>query len=103
MTWFKRLFGSKAKKSLVGLMYEVAFTLYSYDGKRSVEVRKFSNGETYLLEGEWVEGKTFKDRHGGRLVGPFESPHYAERFIVATPWFIGKEPQIEARVARNGS
>lgn len=103
MMWFKRLFGPKAKRSLDGLMYEITSTLYSKDGKRSAEVRNFSNGETYLLEGEWVEGTTFKDRHDGRLVGPFVSPDDAERFIVATPWFNGTEPQVHAGVVRNGS
>ncbi|WP_267397616.1 MULTISPECIES: hypothetical protein, partial [unclassified Sphingomonas] len=102
MTWFKRLFGLKAKRSLEGLTYEATSTLYSKDGRRSAEVRKFSNGETYLLEGEWVEGTTFKDRHGGRLVGPFASADHAEQFIVATPWFNGAEPQVDAGVDRNG-
>ena len=76
---------------LHGLEYEVAFKLYSEDGKREVEVREFSNGETYLVERDWVEVTTFNDRHGGRMVGPFVSPEAAERFIVATAWFCGRK------------
>lgn len=79
------------RMSLSGTHYRVACTLYSKDGKRSAEVREFSNGETYLLESDWVEGTTFAVRHAGRLVGPFASPTAAEQFIVATPWFNGSE------------
>jgi hypothetical protein len=32
---------------------------------------------------------TFKDRHSGKMVGPFASPEAAEKFIVATPWLCG--------------
>lgn len=91
MKWLKRLFGLTARGSIDGMMYQVTSTLYSNDGKRSAELRKFDNGETYILEGEWVEGTRFKDRHEGRLVGPFASPKHAERFIVATSWFDGSE------------
>jgi hypothetical protein len=75
----------------VGVEYRVAFKLYSDDGKREVEVRKFSDGKTYLVEREWLEGTTFNDRHDGRMVGPFSSPEDAEMFIVATAWFRGRE------------
>jgi hypothetical protein len=78
-------------KSIDGTMYRVVATLFSMDGKRSAEVRKFTNGETYLLEREWVEGTIFKERHEGRMVGPFPSPMHAEQFIVTTPWFNGTE------------
>ncbi|MBH0239037.1 hypothetical protein [Methylobrevis albus] len=91
MTWWKRLFGRTTGRSLDGTMFRVAGTLYSRDGRRAVELREFSNGETYLLESEWVEGDVFRDRHGGRLVGPFTSPDHAEQFIVGTPWFNGTE------------
>ena len=77
--------------SLSGTQYRVTCTLYSKDGKRCAEVREFSNGETYLLESEWVEGTTFAERHAGRLVGPFATPTAAEHFVVATPWFNGTE------------
>jgi hypothetical protein len=72
-----------------GREYRIAFTLYSEDGKRAVDVLEFDNGETYLDEQEWVEGTTFRNRHSGRLVGPFASPEDAETFIVATSWFRG--------------
>ena len=81
----------KARSTLHGLEYRVAFNLYSKDGKRGVEVREFSNGQTYLVEQEWVEGTTFRDRHSGEMVGPFASPEDAEKFIVGTPWFTGRD------------
>lgn len=79
------------KSSLQGEEYRSAFTLYSVDGKRAVEVLEFRNGETYLDEQEWFEGTAFRNRHAGRLVGPFASPEDAEKFIVATSWFCGSQ------------
>jgi hypothetical protein len=76
-------------KSLRGREYRSVVKLYSADGKRGVDVMEFDNGETYLDEMEWVEGTTFKNRHGDRLVGPFASPEEAKNFIIATPWFRG--------------
>lgn len=81
---------SHARSPLVGQEYRTACNLYSRDGKRKVEVREFRIGETYLVESEWVEGTTFKDRHAGRMVGPFASPEDAEAFIIATDWFNGR-------------
>jgi len=78
------------KTSLTGLHYSVAFILYSFDGKRAAEVRAFSNGETYISEEEWVEGTTFQNRHSGSMVGPFASPDEAEKFIISTAWFNGR-------------
>lgn len=91
MAWLERLFGRGPQKSLKGQMYKVTSTLYSRDGKRSAQILIFDNGETYLLESNWVEGTVFKERHGGSPVGPFASPTDAERFIVATPWFNGTD------------
>jgi hypothetical protein len=91
MMWWNRLFRCVPHKSLDGSMYRVTSTLYSSDGNRAAEIREFDNGETYLLESDWVEETTFNERHGGRLVGPFASPKHAEGFIVATPWFNGTE------------
>lgn len=79
------------KSSLQGQEYRSAFTLYSVDGKRAVEVLEFRSGEIYLDEQEWIEGTTFKNRHFGGLVGPFASPEDAEKFIVATSWFRGSQ------------
>ncbi len=76
---------------LVGQFYRFAFSLSSIDGKRAAEVREFGSGETYVAESELVEGTTFKDRHSGRMVGPFASPKDAEAFIVATLWFCGRD------------
>lgn len=78
-----------SKSPIHGQEYQSAFKLYSEDGKRAVDVLEFGNGETYIDEQEWVAGTTFKNRHSGRLVGPFASPADAEKFIVATPWFCG--------------
>lgn len=91
MTFWTRLVRRLTHKSLDGAMYRVTSTLYSGDGKRAAEIREFDTGETFLLESEWVEGATFKERHGGSLVGPFASPKHAEQFIVATAWFNGTE------------
>ena len=91
MTLWKRLLRRLTRKSLDGAMYRVTSILYSGDGKRAAEIREFDSGETFLLESDWVEGTAFKERHGGRLVGPFASPQDAERFIVTTPWFNGLE------------
>ncbi len=65
-------------------------TLFNADGKRSAKILEFEHGATYLLEAEWVEGTTFRERHGGNLVGPFGSPTLAEHFILATVWFNGE-------------
>jgi hypothetical protein len=43
--------------TLVGQSYTIAFKLYSDDGRREVEVREFSNGETYLVERDLLEGQ----------------------------------------------
>lgn len=80
-----------SKVSLQGQEYRSAFTLYSADGKRAADVVEFRNGETYLDEQEWLEAAAFKNRHAGKLVGPFASPEDARKFIVATPWFRGDD------------
>lgn len=72
-----------------GQEYRSVFKLYSEDGRRVADVLQFDNGDTYLDEQELVQGTTFKNRHSGRLVGPFASPADAETFIVATAWFRG--------------
>jgi len=89
MEWWRRLRGQARTNPLVGKAYRTVRTLYSSDGRRSAEIRKFRWGKTYLQESEWVEGTTFAPRHEGRLVGPFDSSLAAERFIIATDWFNG--------------
>ena len=76
---------------LDGLEYRVVFSLYSKDGKRAVDVSEFSNGETYLDEKEHLKETTFENRHSGRLVGPFNSPEDAEKFIANSEWFRGQQ------------
>ena len=88
----------ESESPLLGQKYRSVFTLYSKNGKRSADILEFQNGEIYLDEKEWLAGTTFKNRHTGRLVGPFASPAEAERFIVTTPWFRGT--RIEEWVAK---
>jgi hypothetical protein len=95
MPWWDRLLKRKSNSSLAGQEFRVACTLYSEDGKRAAELCEFRSGETYLRESEWVEGTTFKDRHSGRMVGPFASPEAAEKFIVTTAWFCGRAEEPE--------
>ncbi len=77
MIWWDKLIRRITKSELYGLNYSVVVRLYS--------------GETYLSEEEWVEGTTFRNRHSGRMVGPFASPKHAESFIIATAWFTGRK------------
>ena len=88
MTWWTGIFGRKQTPSPSGLNYKVSLTLYSEDGTREAEILEFSNGETYLSESE-LDGGEFKDRHSGRMVGPFATPADAEKFITVTAWFRG--------------
>ena len=52
-------------------MYRVTSILYSSDGKRAAEFREFDNGETYLLETDWVEETTFNERARWQASRPF--------------------------------
>jgi hypothetical protein len=90
MEWWQRLRGQDPEGSIAGKQYRVIKALYSIDGKRRADICKFRWGKTYLLESDWVEGTTFAPRHEGRMVGPFDSPLAAERFIVGTDWFCGR-------------
>lgn len=91
MKWWNSLLGRALKKVPDGARYRVTGLLFSFDGRRSAEMREFSHGETYLMEAEWAEDGSFRARHEGRLVGPFASPRLAENFIVSTAWFRGEE------------
>lgn len=73
MGMWRQLFGEASDKPLNRGMYRVALTLYSRDRKRSAEIREFDNGETCLLEGEWLNGIEFRERHDGRMLEPFRS------------------------------
>ncbi len=90
MNWLDLLFGKKSDPA-EGDAYRVVSLLYSEDARRCVEVRKFAAGKTYIVERERGDAGAYIDRHGGAMVGPFGSPEEAERFIVATPWFTGKD------------
>ena len=88
MAWWTRLFRRESEPSPDG-QYRVTCVLYSEDGKRAAEVREVISGRAYLHESEQVAGGHFVERHEGKLVGPFDSPSHAERFVTRTPWFIG--------------
>lgn len=77
--------------TLLGRAYRSVCKLYSRDGRRAVDVLEFDTGETYLDELEREDATTFRNRHDGCLVGPFASPAEAESFVVATPWFCGRQ------------
>lgn len=90
MSWLDFLFGKKSEPA-EGDAYQVINLLYSEDAGRCVEVRKFAADKTYIIERERGDAGSYIDRHGRAMVGPFGSPEEAERFIVATPWFTGKD------------
>ena len=72
--------------------YRLTSTLYSLDASRSAALLDFGLMlGTYINEQERTSDGSYVDRHCGRLVGPFTSPKAAERFIVATPWFTGRD------------
>ena len=87
MAWWTSLFAQKTPLSLNGMEFRTVFNLYSPDGRREAEVRELRTGEAYIVERERKGDGAFKDRHNGRMVGPFASPEDAEAFIIATRWF----------------
>lgn len=93
MAWWSQLFRRGHEASLAGQEFRVAFRLYSENAEREVEVCEFRSGQTYLIERERDASGTFVDRHSGSMVGPFKSPRAAEKFIVRTAWFEGREPK----------
>jgi hypothetical protein len=92
MPCWTALFQRRSKSPQDGDLYSVVFLLSSEDGKRSVEVREFADGQVYLLESEQTYEDKPQVRHEGRLVGPFKSPRLAEQFIVKSSWFRGEPP-----------
>ena len=89
MAWWHQFFRTKVAGPSERPAYQVAFCLYSKDGKREVEVRVRRDGRAYFVDREWVEGTTFKDREGGEESGPYETAEVAEAAAVVRPWFIG--------------
>ena len=85
MAWWHRLFVWGAKRP--SEWYRVPIRLFSRDGKRSVELRQYRNGQVFFVDQIWVEGTTFKDRDEGAQIGPFESLAAAETAAVNRPWF----------------
>ncbi|MES2835097.1 MAG: hypothetical protein V4707_10365 [Pseudomonadota bacterium] len=90
MNWLDLLFGRKSDPA-EGDKYRVANLLYSEDARRCVEVRRFASGKAYIVERDLGDDGDYVDRHGGAMVGPFESTKRAELFIIGTPWFRGDE------------
>ena len=89
MAWWHRLFSRTTRTPSGRLECQVAFCLYSKDGKRQVEVRVRRDARAYFVEREWVEGTTFKDRGRGEEIGPYETPEAAEAAAIARRWFFG--------------
>lgn len=87
MSWWKRAM-QRRRPADEGERFQVVVTLFSADGQREAEVRRFEDERIYLLERE-RHGDEIHERHGGALVGPFVSPEAAEAFIVQTTWFKG--------------
>lgn len=90
MRWLRGLLG-RPKPPTDGDEYRVVSQLYSDDGLRSVEIRLFASGPTYIVERETIAG-VLADRHDGAMVGPFASPEQAELFVRATSWFNSDGP-----------
>ena len=67
MAWLERLFRRSGESTWIGPRFGPPSSSIARDGKRAAEVREFSNGQTYLLESEWVSGTTYEERHGGRM------------------------------------
>jgi len=89
MAGWRRIFSRKTGAQTKERDYQVAFKLYSVDGKRCAEVRVRRDGQAYFVEREWVEGTTFTDRRHGEEIGPFETPETAEFAAITRPWFRG--------------
>ena len=91
MAWWNKV-ASRLGGNLHGCKYRLSTTLYNLDTSRSAALLNFGfiRG-TYVHEQELAEDGSYVDRHGGSLVGPFTSPKAAEKFIVATAWFAGRD------------
>lgn len=92
MNWLDLLFGRKSDP-VDDDKYLIANLLYSEDARRCVEIRRLASGTAYIVERDLGDDGAYVDRHGGAMVGPFESTERAELFIIGTPWFRGDESE----------
>lgn len=91
MAWWNRVV-ARVDGGLKGRKFRLSSTLYNLDASRSAALLDFGPLRgTYVREQELAADGQYVDRHGGTLVGPFVSPKAAESFIVATPWFTGRD------------
>jgi hypothetical protein len=71
--------------------HRVAFSLYSRNGRRGIDVHVRDDGQAFYVEREHVEGAVWKDREGRPAVGPYGSLQAAEAAAIVSPWFTGGE------------
>ena len=91
MAWWNKLF-RRLHGTLEGRKYRTLTALYNLDASRSATLLDFGfTLGTYIKEQERRADGQYVDRFGGALVGPFRSPDLAERFIVRTDWFSGRD------------
>ena len=91
MAWWNRVV-ARIDGHLKDRKFRLASTLYNLDASRSAALQDFGPIRgTYIREQELAGDGQYVDRHEGALVGPFTSPKAAENFIVATPWFLGRD------------
>ena len=91
MAWLNRVV-ARIDGSLKGRKFRISSTLYNLDASRSAAILDFGAIRgTYVREQERAPDGQYGDRHGGALIGPFTSPKEAETFILATPWFTGRD------------
>ena len=91
MAWWNKIAG-RLGGNLHECHHRLSATLYNFDASRSAALLDFGflRG-TYVREQELAEDGSYVDRHSGSLVGPFTSPKAAERFVVKTAWFTGRD------------
>ena len=89
MAWWHRFSAPKVAAPSEHLAYSVAFSLYTANGSRGIEVRVRHDGRAYFVEMEHVEGTIWKERGRGDEIGPYESPEAAEAAAIVSPWFKG--------------
>ena len=80
-----------------GAEQRTAFSLYTADGSRGIDVQIRRDGLAYYVEREHVEGTIWKDREGRPAIGPYKTPAAAEAAALVSRWFTGVETQSETR------